>query len=97
MLSPYLAYYFSGIGWTALWVYAWLTVWTIFVRAKWDDATRGLFLIIASSWVAIIGKHYLHENEQVVDAIQNVMLLVGGGVGGNFLYAYLSKKQKARK
>lgn len=96
ILSPLLVVYLSGIGWTALWVYSWLFVWAIFVFTKWDEATKGMFLITASSWVAIIGKHYLPENESVVEALQNVMLLVGGGVGGNFIYAYLSKKQELK-
>jgi hypothetical protein len=26
-LSPILVWYFSGIGFTALWIYAWLAVW----------------------------------------------------------------------
>lgn len=91
------AWYFSGIGWTALWVYAWLLVWAIFVNAKWDDATKGMFLIVMSSWVAIIGKKYLPEDASVVDAVQNVMILISGGVGGNFIYAYLAAKKTGSK
>jgi hypothetical protein len=93
VLSPLLAWYFSGIGWTALWVYAWLAVWAIFINAKWDDATKGIFLIAMSSWVAIIGKQYLPENATVVEAVENIMILVSGGVGGNFIYAYLANKR----
>lgn len=97
ILSPILAWYFSGISWTALWVYAWLAVWAIFIKAKWDDATKGMFLIVMSSWVAVIGKTYLPEDASVVEAIQNVMILISGGVGGNFIYAYLSVKKASRK
>lgn len=93
VMSPLLAWYFSGIGWTALWVYAWLAVWAIFINAQWDDATKGMFLIVMSSWVAVVGKKYLPEDVAVVDALQNVMILISGGVGGNFIYAYLANQK----
>ncbi len=97
VLSPLLAWYLSGIGWTALWVYAWLVVWAFFINSKWDDATKGMFLIVMSSWVAVIGKTYLPENASVVEAVQNVMILISGGVGGNFIYAYLAEKKSSGK
>lgn len=97
MLSPLLAWYLSGVGWTAIWVYAWLVVWWIFVNAKWDDATKGMFLIVMSSWVAIIGKTCLPEDAAVVEAVQTVMILISGGVGGNFIYAYLATKKAGSK
>ncbi|MFC5550290.1 hypothetical protein [Massilia aerilata] len=96
ILSPLAAWYFSGVGWTALWIYAWLAVWAIFVNAKWDDATKGMFLIVMSSWIAILGKKYLPEDVSVVEAIQNVMILISGGVGGNFIYAYLATRKSGR-
>lgn len=95
MVSPIVAAYLSGIGWTGIWIWGWLLVWTIFVNIKWDDATKGIFLIAASSWIAIIGKHSLPEKAPVIEAIENVMILVAGGVGGNFIYAYLAKQKES--
>lgn len=94
ILSPFVVYYASGLTSVAIWVYIWLVVWAVFVNVKWDDASRGIFLIVVSSWVAILGKKFLPANVPVVDAVQNVILLISGGVGGNFIYAYLASKKK---
>lgn len=56
-------------------------------RAFQGDPIRRIFLIVMSSWFAMIGKKYLPENASVVEAIKNIMILISGGVGGNFIYA----------
>jgi hypothetical protein len=55
----------------------------------------GIFLIVLSSWVAVVGKVYLTSkggDNTVVDALSNMILLIAGGVGGNFISDHLRKK-----
>ena len=92
--SPLALVYFTSINATALWCWAWLVIWAIFVHWKTDELTRGLFFIAASVFVAIIGKSMIEAkgHAEVINMVQNVILLVSGGVGGNFMAAYLLKK-----
>lgn len=92
VFSPLWAWYFSQLLPAALWVYAWLVVWAIFVWTKWDDLTKGLVLIVGSCWVAMDGRVWVAESAPVMDGVQNMMLLIGGGVGGNFIHGYLTKR-----
>lgn len=96
ILSPLLVWYFTNIGRAALWIWAWLILWFVFINAKWDELTKGLLLIVGSCWIAVGGRTLVHEVVPVLDALQNMMLLIGGGVGGNFIYAFLAKKQAAK-
>lgn len=93
-LSPIALAYFTSNTATALWCWVWLAIWAIFIHWKTDELTRGLFFIVASVFVAIIGKSMIgcNEHAEVLDMVQNVILLVSGGVGGNFMAAYLLKK-----
>jgi hypothetical protein len=95
VLSPLWLIYFANLTEAAWWVWAWVVVWAIFVYAKWDDATKGLFLIGSTCLVAVIGRTMVKESAPVLDTIQQMMLLVAGGVGGNFITTYL-KERKAR-
>ena len=61
-------------------------------------------MIVGSVFVAIIGKSYLKgkESDDLLEAISQVFLVTGGGVGGNFLaHAMLKKacpsKSRSRK
>lgn len=93
-LSPLALAYFTSIDGTAIWCWAWLAVWAVFIHWKTDELTRGLVLIVASVFIAIAGKSIIGCNEypEVIDMVQNVILLVSSGVGGNFMAAYLLKK-----
>jgi hypothetical protein len=92
--SPFLIAYYTSIDSTALWCWSWIGAWAIFIHWKTDELTRGLFFIVASTFIAVIGKSIIGTNEhtEVMEMVQNVMLLVSGGVGGNFMAAYLLKK-----
>lgn len=95
LFSPLLLWYFTHIGGAALWCWAWLAVWFVFINWKTDELTRGLAFIVASVFIAITGRLMIGQTEHaaVLDAIQNVILLISGGVGGNFMAAYLLKNQ----
>ena len=96
--SPLLLWYFTHIGAAAVWCWAWLVVWCVFIYWKTDELTRGLVFIVASVFVAIAGKSIIGNTEhaEVIDMVQNVILLISGGVGGNFIAAYLLKDQNKR-
>ena len=93
MISPLVLLYFTHITAAALWCWAWGVVWFVFINSKRDELTRGLGFIVASVFVAIAGKSKIGqvEHAETVEMIQNVILLISGGVGGNFMAAYLLK------
>lgn len=93
LLSPLILLYYTSINATAIWVWIWGVVWFYFVNSKADELTRGLIFIVASVFVAVVGKTMIGHTEQpeTIEMVQNVMLLIGGGVGGNFMAAYMLK------
>lgn len=93
-ISPFALAYKTSIIATVAWCWVWLMIWAIFMHWKTDELTRGLFFIVASVFIAIVGKSIIGSTEhaEIIDMVQNVMLLVSGGVGGNFMAAYLLKK-----
>jgi hypothetical protein len=94
-ISPLFLWGFTQISATAVWCWTWLAVWAVFVYWKTDALTKGLVFIVASVFVAIAGKSLIGHAEQgeVIDMVQNVILLISGGVGGNFMSAYLVNEQ----
>lgn len=98
ILSPCAVMFLSSMPGVVVWVYAWLSLWGIFYTRQ-DDLTKGLVLIVCTCWITIAGRALLEDSETLLNAVQNMMLLISGGVGGNFIYAHLARLQKgaARK
>jgi hypothetical protein len=98
--SPFFLFYFGmATSLTAAWMFAWIVLFAWFTFSKADFATRGLVLIGGSILFAVIGRMLLvrRENEQVLEALSQAFLIVGGGVGGNFLaYSMLPKREAKR-
>ncbi|MDR0776033.1 MAG: hypothetical protein LBE81_05280 [Azonexus sp.] len=88
---------FSLFFGAAILCWVWIVIWAIFIHWKTDTLTRGLFFIVASVFIVIVGRSMLEgtEHKEVLDMLQNVILLISGGVGGNFMAAYLLDKEKS--
>lgn len=93
--SPLSLIYFANLTSAAVWCWIWIIVWFLFINWNTDNLTRGLSFIVASVFVAIMGKSIIGESEhkEVIDLIQNVILLISGGVGGSFISDGLLKKK----
>lgn len=91
----------TNIGATAVWCIAWVALSTWFLFSKQDTATRGLWFVTVSVMIAFVGRYIVgaSEHELVLDSVQNVMLLIGGGVGGNFMAAGMleADRKEAKK
>lgn len=98
-ISPIFLWYFTSQCATALWCWAWLVVWAVFIHSKADELTRGMAFIVASVFVVFAGKYFLGKTEhaEIIELVQNTMLLVAGGVGGNFMAAYLLRQSHEPK
>ena len=94
MLSPFALLYFSHLPATSIWCWVWLALFAWFAFSRSDLETRGMGLIVGSVFVAIIGKNFLKgkESDDLLEAISQVFLVTGGGVGGNFLAHAMLKK-----
>ncbi len=90
-ISPFIAWWATNLSATAWWLGCWIVVWIWFVNSKADLLTRGLWFIMLSVFIAVIGKGLISpkDHKDIIDMIQNIMLLVSGGVGGNFMAHYL--------
>jgi len=98
-LSPLALLYFGTLTITAIWCWAWLALFAWFAFSQSDLDTRGLGLVIGSVFIAVIGKAYLKgkEEEAILEAISQVFLVTGGGVGGNFLAHAMLRKHEPPK
>jgi hypothetical protein len=98
-LSPIALLYFFNLPATSIWCWAWLILFAWFAFSSADLETRGMGLIVGSVFIAIIGKSYLKskESDDLLEAISQVFLVTGGGVGGNFLAHAMLKKIESDK
>jgi hypothetical protein len=94
-LSPLPLLYFSNLNGAAIWCWIWSGLWAWFVWSKSDAFTRGLILLVGSAALAIGGRLLLKgkESDDVIDMLSQVILLIGGGVGGNFISHYLMDRK----
>lgn len=95
MLSPILILYFNNLDPAFYLVWLWLGLWLWFVKSKHDIVIRGLFFVVISVLLAICGQLYLvdKENKHTIEILSQLFLIIGGGVGGNFMaHHFLSKK-----
>jgi len=88
-LSPLgLTHYFK-LPAAGLWMWLWIVVWFWFVNSRMGLMERGLWLVASTALIAVYGRFYLMEHELansvILDSMSQVMLLIGGGVGGNFI------------
>lgn len=94
--SPLLVWYFTHLFPGAVWLWSWIPLWAWFVHSKRDELDRGLVFLVGSALIATIGKSLIGtaEHQEVVDMIYQLLLLIGGGVGGNFMAYWLVEQRK---
>lgn len=73
-----------------------MPLWAWFVHSKRDELDRGLVFLVGSVLIATIGKALVKsaEHPDVVEMIYQMLLLIGGGVGGNFMAYWLIEQKK---
>lgn len=98
LFSPFFAMYFGIVKPTAVLCWAWIGLFTWFVFSKSAFDTRGIGLIVGSVFLAIGGEMYLEDQEapQIVEALKQVFLLIGGSVGGSFLAHAMLEQEKGK-
>jgi hypothetical protein len=79
------------------WLIIWWCVFTIFLHASWRRENRGLFLLVMSAGLAATGIAYCTKVTPEfiwgIEFLAELMVLVGAGVGGNFMAAgYLERE-----
>ncbi|WP_044617953.1 hypothetical protein [Gynuella sunshinyii] len=79
------------------WLIIWWCVFTTFLQVSWRRENRGLFLLVMSAGLAALGVAYCKvKNPEFlwgIELLANIMVLVGAGVGGNFMAAgYLERE-----
>ena len=81
---PFVAVYGSILSPAGALAIFWLCIFGIFLFANWQLEYRGISLITLSAGVALLGKAAFGDGGLIEHLYQFVML-VGGGVGGNFI------------
>jgi hypothetical protein len=71
----------------------WLISFGIFIFCKSSPEYRGLFLVAVSLGIAVIARK-VFPDETNIDLLADFILLVGGGVGANFITAGLLKEHR---
>jgi hypothetical protein len=96
LLSPLLILYFTNLFPAALWIWTWAPLWGWFIYSKQGGLERGLIFLIGSVLIATIGKSIVSgaENSDVVEMVYQLILMIGGSVGGNFISHYLILDKK---
>lgn len=81
-----------------LWALVWLMLVCYFLWSSTEPFTRGLILIGGSVLIAFGGRHLIGSSTGalVLDSLQNMMLLVGSGLGGNFMAHQLLEERQAK-
>jgi hypothetical protein len=98
LLAP-LAVFFTSTGAASAWCGAWTLLFCWFLFSKQDHASRGLWLIVGTVAIAVIGKVLLKQYipQDILEALSQMFMLVGGGVGGNFLSSGIQKSEAVAK
>lgn len=90
---PFVALYGSILSPAGVLALFWLCMFAIFIFSKWQLEYRGLFLIATSVGVALLGKAAFSD-QGLIDYLYEFVMLVGGGVGGNFIAAGLLRSER---
>ncbi len=90
---PFVALYGSILSPAGALAIFWLCMLTVFLFVKWQLEFRGLFLVTVSVGVALLGKAAFGQ-DGLIEYMYQFVMLVGGGVGGNFIAAGLLKNQQ---
>lgn len=96
ILAPiFLTLIYVGLHGAALWCFVWLCLWAWFVNSKQDIFNRGLFFTVFSVLVAFAGRAILKDKEHadILEMLSQTFLIIGGGVGGNFMAQYVLAKK----
>lgn len=72
----------------------WICILGIFLFAKWPLEYRGIFLVAFSVGVALLGKAAFGDGG-LIEYLYQFVMLVGGGVGGNFIATGLLRSHQA--
>ena len=100
-IAPAAFWYFGGLPHAAWWCWAWLLLFVVFLFLKIGAFEKGLIFAAGSVLIAVAGQHLAREAGQtapvVLDMLFQTMLLVGGGIGGNFMAHALITGDYAKK
>lgn len=94
-----LVYYYGSIA-IVFWSMGWSVAWVVLLHWNADHLKRGLAFVALSVIVAFLGRIMIGSSAppDVLDMIQNMILLVAGGVGGNFIsYSLLNSENNRTK
>ena len=91
---PILAFYDSLLTPFSAFLIFWLCMFCVFLFSNWALEKRGFFLVAVSIALALIGRKAFGE-QVLSEFFSEFILLIGTGVGGNFVAAGLLKNEKS--
>lgn len=101
LLSPLAIIFFYGQIYLSLWIWSWFLLFAWFIHTKREYTERGYLFIVGSVAIAVLGKPFIEihsDDEKIfVEVFTQVFILVGGGVGGNFIAQGLFNKDHHKK
>lgn len=79
-----------------LWMLFWLLGFFWLLAAEFPDlSTRGFIFVAYSSFLGVGGRALFDEKLWVADAVMQLLLILGGGIGAGLMADYIIKHDKA--